>query len=224
MSRILRRQFLKAVPLILPGLLVFKAGDRSIVAAAEVAGWHSLFDGKGLGDWKLTDYAGKGEVEVKDGQLILNAGGDLTGVNLEKAPVMMDYEVEFTAMRVQGDDFFVGFTFAVGAKHVTFIAGGWSGTVTGISNVNGDSAIENETVQFKKFDNGKWYHVRVKVTPAKIEVWMDKEQVVNLETEGKELSVRAGEIEISKPFGFSSWRTKAALKDIRWRKLAAAAK
>ncbi len=185
---------------------------------ADEAEWVPLFDGKALGQWKETDFAGKGEVSVKDGQIILGTGGDITGVNLAAAPAKMDYEVEFKAMRVQGDDFFVGFTFPVGEKHVTFIAGGWGGTVTGISNVNSENASENETTQFKKYENGHWYRVRVKVTKAKLDVWIDDEQMVKLELEGKQLSMRAGEIESSAPFGFASYRTNAALKEIRWRK------
>ncbi len=210
----------KAVPETLAKLrplLAAQGGAKS--AAASAAGWQPLFDGKSLGAWKETDFAGKGEVEVKDGQLILNAGGDLTGVNLAAAPATMDYEVEFQAMRVEGDDFFIGFTFPVADKHVTFIAGGWGGSVTGISNINGDSASENETTQFKKYENKKWYAVRVKVTKSKLEAWIDKEQVVDLETEGKQLAMRVGEIESSVPFGFATWRTKGALKDVRWRKL-----
>jgi sugar phosphate isomerase/epimerase len=208
----------KAVPETLAKLRPLLAAQSAAKASA-AAGWQPLFDGKSLGAWKETDFAGRGEVEVKDGQLILNVGGDLTGINLPAAPATIDYEVEFQANRVEGDDFFVGFTFPVGDKHVTFIAGGWGGSVTGISSVNGDSASENETTEFKKYDNGKWYAVRVRVTKAKLEAWIDKEQVVNLELEGKQLGMRVGEIESSMPFGFASYRTKAALKDLRWRKL-----
>ena len=39
--------------------------------------------------------------------MILNVGGDLTGVNLAVPPATMNYEVEFQAMRVEGEDFFV---------------------------------------------------------------------------------------------------------------------
>ena len=207
-----RRRFL--APIILAALCT----PLHYTLAAE-AEWVPLFDGKALGKWKETDFAGKGEVSLKDGQVILGTGGDLTGVNLAAAPARMDYEVEFKAMRVQGDDFFVGFTFPVGERHVTFIAGGWGGTVTGISNVNSENASENETTQFKKYENGHWYRVRVKVTKTILEVWIDDEQMVKLELEGKKLSMRAGEIESSAPFGFASWRTTAALKEIRWRKV-----
>ena len=156
---------------------------------------------------------------VKDGVITLPQGGDLTGINLEAAPATMSYEVELQAMRVEGDDFFCGFTFPVADKCVTFIVGGWGGSVVGISNVNGDSASENETAQFRKFDKGKWYRIRVRVTKAKIEAWIDAEQVVDLETEGKQIDMRIGEIESSKPFGIATWRTAGAVKDIRWRKL-----
>jgi sugar phosphate isomerase/epimerase len=206
----------KAVPEHLATLKQLLSGKA---APAAGQGWQPLFDGKGLGKWQETDFAGRSTVEVKDGQLILNAGGDLTGVHRADFPAKMDYEVEFQAMRVEGDDFFCGFTFPVGETHVTFVAGGWGGTVTGISDINSESAIDNETNQSKNYENGRWYRVRVRVTKPKIEVWMDKEQMVDLETEGKTLAMRAGEIEISKPFGFATFRTKAALKDIQWRKL-----
>ena len=205
----------QAVPVTLEKLRTLLAGKT--VAAKEE--WQSLFDGKGLGAWKETDFAGKADVMVKDGQLILPQGGDITGVNLAAAPATMDYEVAFDAMRVLGDDFFVGLTFPIGEKHVTFIGGGWGGTVTGISCVGGENASENETTQFKNFKNGQWYAVRVKVTKAKLEITLDNEKMVDLELEGKTLGMRAGEIEISKPFGLATFRTTGAYKNIRWRKL-----
>jgi len=187
--------------------------------AAQDAGWESLFDGKGLGKWKETDFAGRGEVTVKDGVITLPQGGDMTGINLEKAPANMDYEIAFQARRTQGDDFFCGLTFPVKDKHVTFIAGGWGGSVVGISNVNGENASENETTQFRNFKAGQWYRIRIRVTKAKLEAWIDDDQLVDLETEGKDLDMRIGEIESSKPFGLATWRTAAEVKDIRWRKL-----
>ena len=42
----------------------------------------SLFDGKTLEGWEVSDYAGHGEVEVEDGKIILPRGESLTGINL----------------------------------------------------------------------------------------------------------------------------------------------
>lgn len=194
----------------------FSSPAPTVVPATE---WVSLFDGKTLGKWKETDFAGHADVLVKDGEILLPQGGDMTGINLEVAPAKIDYEVQMKAKRIDGDDFFCGFTFPVRDKHVTFIAGGWGGSVVGISNVNGENASENETTQFQNFKNGQWYDIRVRVTKTKIEAWIDQEQVVDLETEGKSLDMRIGEIESSLPFGIATWRTSAALKDLRWRKL-----
>ena len=178
-----------------------------------------MFDGKGLGKWKETDFAGHADVTVKDGVITLPQGGDLTGIHLENAPATVGYEVEMQARRIEGDDFFCGFTFPVGAKCVTLIVGGWGGTVVGISSINGESASENETTKFKDFKKNQWYRIKVRVTKSRIEAWIDGEKLVNLETEGKQLDVRAGEIESSKPFGIATWRTTGAIKEIRWRKL-----
>jgi sugar phosphate isomerase/epimerase len=186
---------------------------------ADGGGWQPLFDGKTLGKWKETDFAGHGEAAVRDGCIVLPMGGDLTGVNLEQAPAKMDYEVEFQAKRAEGDDFFCGLTFPVGEKCVTFIAGGWGGSVVGISSVNGENASENETTQFRNFKKDQWYRFRIRVTKEKLQAWIDNELLVDLETAGKELDMRIGEIESSKPFGFASWRTTGVIKDVRWRKL-----
>lgn len=188
-------------------------------AAVAQAEWQPLFDGKALGKWKVTDFAGHADPVIKDGVITLPQGGDLTGINLEKAPATMDYEVEMQARRIEGDDFFSGFTFPYGEKCVTLVVGGWGGSVVGISSINGESASENETVQFKKFEKGRWYKIRVRVTKAKLEAWIDDDKTVDLETEGKQLDMRIGEIESSKPFGIATWRTTGEVKDIRWRKL-----
>jgi sugar phosphate isomerase/epimerase len=205
------------VPVLLAELrAALSAPAKAAVPAVE---WTPLFDGKTLGKWKETDFAGHADVAVKNGEIQLPQGGDMTGINLEAAPAKMDYEVEFQAKRVEGDDFFGALTLPVGEKHVTFIAGGWGGSVVGISNVNGENASENETTTYRNFKKDQWYRIRVRVTKAKVEAWIDAEQVVDLETEGKNLEIRIGEIESSKPFGIATWRTSGVLKDIRWRKL-----
>jgi sugar phosphate isomerase/epimerase len=178
-----------------------------------------LFDGKTLDGWKITDFAGRGEVEVAGGQIILDAGNDLTGITLAGEPPRMGYEVELEAQRVTGSDFFCGLTFPVGEECMTYVVGGWGGALVGLSSIDGNDASENETTQFVKFENGRWYRIRLRVVPGKIEGWIDDERMVNLDTEGKRIGMRAGEIELSMPFGIASFRTRTALRNIRLKRL-----
>ena len=193
-------------------------------APAAGAAWKPMFDGKTLTGWKAPAFSGQGEVEVKDGQMILGIGSDITGMNYTGDLLKMNYEVSLEASRQQGSDFFCGLTLPYGDKCCTVVIGGWGGALVGLSSINGDDASENETTKFMKFETGKWYRIRVKMTPQKIEAWVDDDQMVNVETEGKKIDMRPGEIELSKPFGIATFRTRSALRDIKVRQVEGGAK
>ena len=125
-----------------------------------------------------------------------------------------DYEVSLEAKRMEGNDFFCGMTFPAGKDPCTLIVGGWGGTVVGLSCIDGMDASENETTSIRKFDNHRWYAIRLNVSNDSIKAWIDSEMVVSVEIAGKKLSVRP-EVELSRPFGVASWRTKAALRNMR---------
>jgi carboxypeptidase Q len=184
--------------------------------------WRPLFDGKSLAGWGLTQFGGAGEVEVKDGELVLNQG-ILTGIHWTNTFPTDNYEIALDAKRVLGIDFFCGLTFPVGTNHLTLIVGGWGGSVVGLSNINGESANKNETTSLHRFESGKWYSLRLRVVATNISVWLDDAQVVNVDRRGKTLDLRVGEIELSKPLGIASWSTSSALRNLRWRPVGEAA-
>ena len=186
--------------------------------ARAASDWRPLFDGKSLSGWTPTPFGGAGEVEVKDGELVLNQG-ILTGVTWTNGFPNTGYEIELEARRVLGIDFFCGLTFPVGDTHLSLILGGWGGSVVGLSNIDGESANQNETTSLHRFESGRWYAVRLRVGATNVSVWLDQEQVVNLDTRGRKLALRAGEIELSKPLGVASWSTASALRSFRWRPL-----
>jgi len=179
----------------------------------------SLFDGRTLGQWKVTEFGGQGDVSVKDGTITLEMGNDLTGINWAGPLVRMNYEITLEAMRVEGSDFFCGLTFPVGSNPCSLILGGWGGTVCGLSNIDYCDAADNETTRVISFENGRWYRVRLRVTPDKIEAWLDDEKLVDVVTTGRKISIRS-EVDLSQPLGIATWRTKGAVRNIRLRRLA----
>ena len=79
-------------------------------------------------------------------------------------------------------------------------------------------ASENETSTFMDFKNGRWYHIRLRVTGKRIQAWIDDEKIIDVDITDRKLSVRI-EVELSRPFGIATWQTTAALKNIRIRQL-----
>ena len=204
----------KAVPPILAQLR-----ELTNAPAPKTTEWTPLFDGKTLNGWKNPGFGGQGDVTVADGRMVMDMGSDITGMNYTGDLPKENYEVELEAMRIEGSDFFCALTFPIGETHCTFVVGGWGGSLVGISSINGDDASENETNQTKKFEKNRWYKLRVRVTKEKLETWIDDAQAVDLDLQGKRIAMRAGEIELSKPFGIATYRTRGAVRDIKLRKL-----
>jgi hypothetical protein len=201
--------------LLLSGL----SANQSKAGKSTEAAWEPLFDGKTLTNWKPTKFGSEGAVKVENGQIILETGNAPTGITWTgpKLPTT-NYEIALQAMRVEGRDFFAGVTFPVADSFCSLILGGWGGSVVGLSSINSMDASENETSQSIDFEAGRWYSARIRVTPAKIEVWLDERQIINQDIKDNRIDTRI-EVELSKPLGIASWRTKAALRDIRLRKL-----
>ncbi|MHC4060460.1 MAG: 3-keto-disaccharide hydrolase [Planctomycetota bacterium] len=192
--------------------------QQPVISENMPPGQVSLFDGRNLGQWKITDFGGQGRVYVEDKSIMLESGNNLTGVTWAGPVLRTNYELSLDAMRVNGDDFFCGLTFPVGDSCVTFVVGGWGGSVCGISSVDFYDASDNETTTKGYFDDNRWYHIRIRVTPGRIRCWIGNKQYVDLETKGKRLGVRIDVIE-SQPLGIASWRTTAAIKNIRLTRL-----
>jgi hypothetical protein len=193
------------------------AGAQTVRATDE--GWQPLFDGKTLTNWQPSKFSRNGEVKVENGSIVLAPGNDLTGITWSGAALpTTNYEITLQAMRVEGSDFFAGITFPVDKSFCSLILGGWGGNVVGLSSVNDLDASENSTSQSMVFEKGRWYTVRIRVTPEAIDAWLDDRHIITQELKGNRIGVRM-EVEASQPLGVASWRTKGALRDLRLKKL-----
>ncbi len=176
-----------------------------------------MFDGVSLNGWQIADFAGTGPVTVEKGEIKIGLG-HMTGITWTNDLPRMGYEISLDARRAEGSDFFCGLTFPVGKEPCSFIVGGWGGGVVGLSSIDSEDASQNETTSYMNFVNGRWYHLRLRVEPGKIQAWIDEQRVVDFDTKERKLSIRL-EVEPNLPLGISTWNTSAGLKNIQMKKL-----
>tara|TARA_B100001093_G_scaffold456001_1_gene466604 strand:- start:1407 stop:2183 length:777 start_codon:yes stop_codon:yes gene_type:complete len=200
-----------------------KGAELEKGAAGAERKWVSLAPLKeGMGSWKALNFGGEGDTTWKEGTLTIEEGAELSGVvfrgkNLPEAP----YELELEARRTSGVDFFCGLTLPVRDSKtcVTFICGGWGGGVVGFSSLDGMDASENETGSYQAFKDKEWYKIRLEIRKDSLKAWVGKRELVDVNTEGRKLGLRFGDIEKCAPLGLSTWQTTAELRGLRWRKL-----
>jgi len=180
--------------------------------------WKSLFDGKTLGKWKVPNFGGQSEVVVKDGTIVIGMGDPMTGITWS-GPVPRDnYELTLEAKRTKGIDFFATTTFPVADSECSFVVGGWGGTVVGLSCVDYYDASDNFTSQFMAFEDNRWYRIRIRVSKARIECWIDEEKMVDIARKGHKFTIRA-ECDLCRPLGIATWCTEGVVRNIRIRRL-----
>ena len=157
---------------------------------------------------------------VDDGTILIPMGSDMSGITWTGDFPRQRYEIQLEAARIDGNDFFCGLTFPVGDDPCSLIVGGWGGGVVGLSSIDGLDAANNATTQFRDFKQGRWYAVRVRVSPERIECFLDEERVIDQPLAGRTISIR-DEVSLSKPLGVATYATTARLRNIRWRPLPA---
>jgi len=176
-----------------------------------------LFNGKDLTGWTVVIddifYNATGKVEVEDGSIILHPGQELTGIVWAGETLKDNYRITLQGRRLEGDDFFCAVTFPVRKGHVTLVLGGWGGSVVGLSDVDGLSAVDGPTTQSIDFTLNKWYDIEVLVTENKILVSLDGEEIIEQEIGEHRFEVWP-QMEPLRPLGLATYCTKGAIRDI----------
>ncbi len=187
-------------------------------AAAAQTQWQPMFDGKSLGSWNVIEgFRKHGPVKVEDGAIVLVNGEPFTGVSYSGKFPTNNYEIRFQAKKIRGGDFFASLTFPFSDSWGTLVTGGWGGDIVGISSIDGWDASENETRTYVEFEDGRWYSFRLRVTPERIDAWVDDKQVIRLAVNGRRIELRPGATDLTKPLGFFSYNTASAIRNIEFR-------
>lgn len=218
------QQTLEEIESLIDGIQA-RNSQSAIRNSQSAEGWKNLFDGNSLADWKRTEFAGGGEVHVEKAfrggppAIVVDAGSTLSGFNFTNEAPKTNYEIAVEWMKVDGSDFGCGLTFPVGDSFASLILGGWGGGVVGISSIDHQDASENETTKYIPFSKDRWFRVRLRVTPAKLEAWLDDKEIVSVQISGRRIDLRPGEIYKSKPLGIATYQTSAAFRSIKLRRL-----
>jgi len=187
-------------------------------SAGDAQAWQDLFDGKTLGRWKSLAFGGEGEVSVKDGAIVMDAGAMMTGIGWT-GPLPRDrFELALDGMRLEGSDFFCTTTFPVGKEYCSLVVGGWGGALVGLSCVDYADASENTTSTVHEFKDNVWHRVRIRVSDTAVRAWIDDQLVVDQPREDHKFTTRI-EVELCKPLGIATWCTRGAVRNIRLRTL-----
>lgn len=188
-------------------------------ADGEAIVWQDLLTEENITSWQPSAFGISGREEILPHAIRLTMGNPFTGVAWSGEPLPTEnYEIEIVARKVMGNDFFCGLTFAVGEDPCTFIAGGWGGSITGLSCIDGKDASENATRTFQRYDVGEDYTIRIRVEEHRVRAWLQDGLVVQQPRDGVDFSVRM-EVELSTPFGIACYNTEALITACRIRRL-----
>lgn len=168
--------------------------------------------------WAVTDFVGTGPVTFEDGVATLGMGNDMSGLTWTGPVLRMDYEITLEAKRVEGEDFFCGLTAPYRKDCYSLIVGGWGGRLVGISSLDYNDAYNNETARFRDFETGRWYRIRLRALPDRIQAWIDDEKIVDVETTDRRIDIR-WEVTKCTPLGIATWRTTGAIRNVEMRAL-----
>ena len=184
----------------------------ALSASAALAEPLALFNGKDLSGWKRAQIPGSGPVNVlSNGIVACGIGAPMTGIAYTNTPPTMNYELSLEAQRAEGSDFFIALTIPVEKSFCTVIIGGWGGGLCGISSFDYADASENKWSEGLRLENNRWYALRVRVTPGVLQVFLDNDlYTARIEyDDASRFSLRAGDIDKTKPLGLATYYTRA---------------
>ena len=172
--------------------------------------------------WTPSVFGGDGDITFTADAIKMTAGDPITGVRCSAEIPKENFEIELEGRRTNNFDFFCALTFPVGEDgRCSFVVGGWAGAVVGLSSVDGLDAARNSTKKLMNFENGQWYKIRVRVDAEEIQCWIDDKLIVQQPRADHKFDIRV-EMHESLPVGIAAFMCDSEIRNVRWRKLAAA--
>jgi hypothetical protein len=211
-----RRSFIR---LLSGSIALTTAVPANRLFSASFADTKALLEANSLNGWAPTDFFKPGQVSIKNSTLSLGKGKPMTGVTttLRDLP-KTNFEIAYEARRLDGDDFFAALTFPVEDGFLTFVNGGWSGNITGLSSIDGSDASENETGKPYTFENETWYRFRVSVKGQQVICTINDKVIIDFDGIGRSLKTRV-ESRPSEPLGLACYDCSSEVRRMTLKKL-----
>ena len=184
--------------------------------------WQSLFDGKSLEGWtplREGEFQ-QGKVGVQDGLLVVEGGRPVAGIAASRDMPKIDYELAFEAKRDGPTDVFCQIVFPIGGSACCLVVGGYRGVRVGLEFFDGRSPDRRGSPADKvmKFEDGRWYSVRLRVTQADLAYWVDDEKLFETPLAGHTFTMHRRWNPL-KPLGLLTGASKLSLRNIRLRRV-----
>jgi hypothetical protein len=191
-------------------------------SARTPGGWRGLFDGKSLDGWRVSkegDYGKPGRVVVKDDAIDLGKGNPWTAIACTHEVPTDDYELDFEARRPSGGGDFANFVFPAGSEHgVARIGANGGGKLVQVRVKGSLDAAKGRASALHQFEQGRWYHFRLRVGRGRVELWLDGEDLLSVPVSRLSTWMSRSHKDL-RPLGFFAFSTPSQLRNIRVRRL-----
>lgn len=199
-------------------------GSLVLVIKSAVSDEPAKTDWRTTGSWSKCEFGGDGPIKISQPQFA-SAIGDKPAIRLEAGDPMTavywsgqsprdNFRWSFEAKRVSGFDFFAAATFPIADGQATFVPGGWGGGITGLSNIDGKDASNNETSQYVAIESDRWYRIDIQVTTASVQCFLDGKKLIDVARAGKTFEIR-DEMDLCLPFGIAAYQSDSLIRNIR---------
>jgi serine/threonine-protein kinase len=183
--------------------------------------WQDLFDGRTLDGWRVVEdapeFAKHGTVLPRGRELIFEKGDPATGIAWTREVRRVDYEISLEAMRERGTGSLCEVFFPFKDEYCKLAVAG-DNTMVCLELVDDRPGPQNATQRKFACQDGRWYRIRLRVTAAAIEAWVDDEKMVDFDPARHKLSLHPYQFPL-RPFGLRTWNSAAAIRNLRLRQL-----
>jgi formylglycine-generating enzyme required for sulfatase activity len=180
--------------------------------------WEPLFDGKSLRGWNTVGER-QPAVVAEEGQVLIRAQAGQGAIVWQGAFPKLNYEVSLEAMRIAGPHCFAGVQFPIGDQYACW-SFGWTpqGNQICLERVNGGFFPMDAAARITKFQDGRWYKIRIRVAEDRVQGWMDDVKKFDLPRAETNFSYQDNQ-PVLKPFWIGTWWTQGAFRNIQLRRL-----